>query len=47
MFVIIGSADWRMMLPLAGWLVLYALLLRYFRAEAWQRQQSKPTPVLE
>ena len=30
MFVIIGSADWRMMLPLAGWLVLYALLLRYF-----------------
>lgn len=30
MFVIIGSADWRMMLPLACWLVLYALLLRYF-----------------
>lgn len=30
MFVIIGSADWRMMLPLACWLILYALLLRYF-----------------
>jgi ATP-binding cassette subfamily B multidrug efflux pump len=30
MFVIIGSADWRMMLPLACWLVLYALLLRFF-----------------
>lgn len=30
MFIIIGSADWRMMLPLAGWLVLYAGLLRYF-----------------
>lgn len=30
MFVIIGSADWRMMLPLASWLVLYAVLLRYF-----------------
>ncbi|WP_224798439.1 MULTISPECIES: ABC transporter ATP-binding protein [Idiomarina] len=30
MFVIIGSADWRMMLPLACWLILYALLLRFF-----------------
>lgn len=30
MFVIIGSADLRMMLPLACWIVLYALLLRYF-----------------
>lgn len=30
MFFIIGSADWRMMLPLASWLALYALLLRYF-----------------
>ncbi|MGM7319018.1 ABC transporter ATP-binding protein [Idiomarina sp. ST10R2A5] len=30
MFVIIGSADWRMMLPLACWLTLYALLLRFF-----------------
>ncbi|MDV6316567.1 ABC transporter ATP-binding protein [Idiomarina sp. HP20-50] len=30
MFFIIGSADWRMILPLACWLALYALLLRYF-----------------
>ncbi|QZN90870.1 ABC transporter ATP-binding protein [Idiomarina abyssalis] len=30
MFVIIGNADWRMMLPLACWLILYALLLRFF-----------------
>ena len=30
MFFIIGSADWRLMLPLAIWLVLYGILLRYY-----------------
>jgi ATP-binding cassette subfamily B multidrug efflux pump len=30
MFVIIGTADWRLIGPLALWLVLYCSLLRYF-----------------
>lgn len=30
MFVIIGSADLRLVLPLAAWVVLYGLLLYYF-----------------
>lgn len=30
MFVIIASADWRLILPLAAWVVIYALLLYYF-----------------
>ncbi|RUO23853.1 multidrug ABC transporter ATP-binding protein [Aliidiomarina minuta] len=30
MFFIIGAADWRLILPLAGWIVIYAGLLYYF-----------------
>ncbi|MCV0397437.1 MAG: ABC transporter ATP-binding protein/permease [Rhizobiaceae bacterium] len=30
MLVIVGSSDWRLAMPLAGWLVGYVLLLRYF-----------------
>lgn len=30
MFVIIGSADWRLVLPLAGWIGLYGVLLYYY-----------------
>ncbi|MCL5254970.1 MAG: ABC transporter ATP-binding protein/permease, partial [Gammaproteobacteria bacterium] len=30
MFVIIANADWRLILPLAGWVVLYAVLLYYY-----------------
>ena len=30
MLVIVASADWRLALPLAGWLVLYICLVRYF-----------------
>ncbi|RUO79897.1 multidrug ABC transporter ATP-binding protein [Idiomarina tyrosinivorans] len=30
MFVLIGSADWRMAIPLAAWMVLYGILLYYF-----------------
>lgn len=30
MFVIIASADWRLILPLAVWVVAYGLLLSYF-----------------
>ncbi|WP_187972265.1 ABC transporter ATP-binding protein [Aquibium microcysteis] len=28
--VIVGSADWRLAVPIAGWLVCYVLLMRYF-----------------
>ena len=30
MFVVIGSADWRLMLPLAAWVAFYTALLWYF-----------------
>ena len=30
MLIIVASADWRLALPLAGWLVCYFLLLRYY-----------------
>ena len=30
MFVIIASADWRLILPLGGWVIIYAGLLYYF-----------------
>lgn len=30
MFVLIATADWRLILPLAGWIIVYALLLYYF-----------------
>ena len=30
MLVLVGAADWRLALPLAGWLVGYVLLMRYF-----------------
>ncbi|WP_169287396.1 ABC transporter ATP-binding protein [Chelativorans sp. ZYF759] len=30
MLLLVGSADWRLALPLAGWLVGYVLLMRYF-----------------
>ena len=30
MLIIVASADWRLALPLAGWIVLYAGLMRYF-----------------
>jgi ATP-binding cassette subfamily B multidrug efflux pump len=30
MLFIVGSSDWRLAMPLVGWLVCYALLLRYF-----------------
>ncbi|RUO32351.1 ABC transporter ATP-binding protein [Aliidiomarina soli] len=30
MFVLIATADWRLILPLAGWIVIYALLLYVF-----------------
>ncbi|RUO29169.1 multidrug ABC transporter ATP-binding protein [Aliidiomarina sedimenti] len=30
MFVLIATADWRLILPLAGWIVIYALLLYIF-----------------
>ena len=30
MFVVIGSADWRLMLPLAAWVAFYSGLLWYF-----------------
>ena len=30
MLVIVGSADWKLAMPLVAWLVLYILLLRYY-----------------
>ncbi|EKE80624.1 ABC transporter ATP-binding protein [Idiomarina xiamenensis] len=30
MFIIIGSADWRLALPLAAWVILYVVLLKIF-----------------
>ncbi|MHA6686565.1 ABC transporter ATP-binding protein [Mesorhizobium sp. A556] len=30
MLFIVGSSDWRLAMPLLGWLVAYAVLLRYF-----------------
>ncbi|MFN4271593.1 MAG: ABC transporter ATP-binding protein [Aliihoeflea sp.] len=30
MLVLVGAADWRLALPLAGWLVGYVFLMRYF-----------------
>ncbi|MBL0372007.1 ABC transporter ATP-binding protein [Rhizobium sp. KVB221] len=30
MFVVVGTADWRLMGPLALWVVVYSCLLRYF-----------------
>ncbi|MCC5856169.1 MAG: ABC transporter ATP-binding protein [Idiomarina sp.] len=30
MFIIIGSADWRMTIPLTVWLIVYGLLMYYF-----------------
>lgn len=30
MLLLVGSADWRLALPLAGWLAGYVLLMRYF-----------------
>jgi ATP-binding cassette subfamily B multidrug efflux pump len=30
MLFIVGSADWRLAMPLAAWLVCYVLMLRYF-----------------
>jgi ATP-binding cassette subfamily B multidrug efflux pump len=30
MFVVVGTADWRLMMPLVLWVVVYSTLLRYF-----------------
>jgi ATP-binding cassette subfamily B multidrug efflux pump len=30
MFVVVGAADWRLMMPLVLWVVVYSSLLRYF-----------------
>ncbi|MFT3897337.1 MAG: ABC transporter ATP-binding protein [Thermomonas sp.] len=40
--VVAASADWRLMLPFAGWLLCYALLMRWFvpRMERISRQQA-------
>lgn len=42
MFVIIASADWRLILPLAGWVVVYSILLYYFvpRLGAISKEQA-------
>ena len=42
MFFIIASADWRLILPLGGWVIVYALLLAYFvpRLGAISKEQA-------
>ena len=42
MFFIIASADWRLILPLGGWVIIYALLLAYFvpRLGAISKEQA-------
>lgn len=42
MFFIIASADWRLILPLGGWVLIYGLLLTYFvpRLGAISKEQA-------